>query len=423
MENSSEAALRNIFDQYSQPENRITHALLTALDQDRALLRSFLRDVLQVKPPRAPEKLSLLEQRYPGEEEAAEAELERRGIPDGWIFDDEGWCILIETKVLAALRTSQIESHLRTAERRGFRTITAVAISPRFATALPERTVGLEWRRIYAWLRKNDESIWARTVAEYLEIAEAKLIEGQQLKEGTLTMFAGFPFGKDHPYTYLEGKRLLGLARNELKGRRRLRAELGMNPNVPGRSAITGKAADAVWDFLSLSDAPDAANFTKYPHLTLGVLRTGVEAMVTVPNSINTTMRRNLRSLGSTGFRELTATIIRNLEPLLTGHQGVVPWFRGVQRRYPSQRSMPHLDARIEFDLRTAVPGSGGPKAQPLWLTAAYEAFLSKAGANYQMQMGVIFSPDRCAAMKSPAALDLIEAAWKACKPLVELSR
>jgi len=36
--------LRNLFDQYSQPENRFTHALLTALNEDRKLLNAFLRE-------------------------------------------------------------------------------------------------------------------------------------------------------------------------------------------------------------------------------------------------------------------------------------------------------------------------------------------------------------------------------------------
>ena len=58
--------LRNIFDQYSQPENRVTHALMTALDQDRRLLSLFLRELLEVEPPGQPETLSVLEQGYPG---------------------------------------------------------------------------------------------------------------------------------------------------------------------------------------------------------------------------------------------------------------------------------------------------------------------------------------------------------------------
>src|SRR6187401_1697200 len=94
------APMRNIFDQYSSAENRVTHALMTALHEDRKLLGSFLRQVVGVAPPTDPRNLSLLEQQYPEEQEVSEAEAERRGIPDGWIFDDNGWCTVIESKVL-----------------------------------------------------------------------------------------------------------------------------------------------------------------------------------------------------------------------------------------------------------------------------------------------------------------------------------
>jgi hypothetical protein len=98
--------------------------------------------------------------------------------------------------------------------------------------------------------------------AGYLEVAEAKLIDSEQFVEGTLTQFSGFPFGRDHPFTYLEGKRVLGLAMNELSGRRDLKAQLGMNPKASGRGAITGSGGDAVWDFLSLTRGAKAEDFT-----------------------------------------------------------------------------------------------------------------------------------------------------------------
>jgi hypothetical protein len=154
--------LRNIFDQYSQPENRVTHALMTAINEDRKLLGLFLRELVKVKAPVDPRNLSVLEQQYPGEEEPSEGDLERRGIPDGWIFDDEGWCVFIETKVITKLGADQIIRHRRTAERRGFQSIVAVAIAPIFPASLPAGTVMLAWRTVYAWLRQhNAESVWA----------------------------------------------------------------------------------------------------------------------------------------------------------------------------------------------------------------------------------------------------------------------
>lgn len=416
--------MRNIFDQYRQPENRITHALMTALQEDRKLLKLFLRELVGVTPPCQPDKLTVLEQQYPDEDEPSEDELERRGIPDGWIFDGDGWCVFIESKVIAKISIDQINRHRRTAEHRGFNRITAVAIAPRLPSILPADTVLLEWRNIYAWLRRHaSNSAWAARTAEYLEIAEAKLIDSEQFVEGSLTMFSGFPFGHDHPFTYLDGKRVLELAMEDLRRRRDLREKLRMNPKAPGRSAITGRRGDAVWDFLSLTRPGEAETFTNYPHLTLSVLAQAVEAMVTVPNAVNSTMRRNLVELGEAGFQSLTTEIVKNLKPMLRKCPDAAPWGRGIQRRYPSQRATPFIDARIDFDLRTAVPQSGSPKEQPRWLSAAYSSFVHKAGSNYQMQMGVLFRYDRCSQIQKPDALDLIAEAWIACKPLIDLAR
>jgi hypothetical protein len=61
--------LRNIFDQYVQSENRVTHALMTALQEDRKLLGLFLRELVGVKPPCRASELTVIEQQYPDEQE------------------------------------------------------------------------------------------------------------------------------------------------------------------------------------------------------------------------------------------------------------------------------------------------------------------------------------------------------------------
>jgi len=397
---------------------------MTAINKDRKLLRLFLCELVKVKAPIDPSKLSVLEQQYPGDEAPDEKDIERRGIPDGWIFDEKGWCVFIETKVIAKLGADQINRHRHTAERRGFQDITAVTISPNVPASLPAGTVPLEWRSVYAWLRRHSsDSMWAAAAADYLEIAEANLIGTEQFVEGTLTMFSGFHFGPDHPFSYLEGKRVLRLAMNELRSHKELVDGLGMKGKALGRAAITGRQGDAVWDFLSLSAATEEANFTKYPHLTLGILSQAVEAMVTVPHAVNNVMRRNLIKLGEAGFRALAKDIVSDLKPLLRDCEGATPWFRGVQRRYPSQRATPFVDARIEFDLRTAIPSGGPPKTQPRWLSAAYGSFVNKESSNYQIQIGVMFRYDRCPELRDADAIDLIASAWLACKSLVDLAR
>ena len=195
-----------------------------------------------------------------------------------------------------------------------------------------------------------------------------------------------------------------------------------MDPAADGRPAIKGRQEDRVWDFLSLSGTSDGDTFTRHPHLTLGLGAQTVEAMVTVPNAVNSTMRSNIVRLGLDGFRDLAREVLQTLAPLLRNHPGAKPWFRGVQRRYSSQRAKPHLDAAIEFDLRTAIPSSGLLKLQPRWLDAAYGSFVDKQGANYQIQMGVLFRYEHCPELPESDAAAMVEAAWLGCKPLVDLA-
>ena len=176
-------------------------------------------------------------------------------------------------------------------------------------------------------------------------------------------------------------------------------------------------------DFLSLAPSGDGAAFTRHPHLTLGIDSRAVEAMVTVPNAVNTAMRRNLIALEEEGFQDIIEKVVARMNPLLLAHKGATPLFRGIQRRYPTQRSAPFIDAKIEFDLRTAFDAGGPPKTQTKWLSAAYGAFVEKEGSNYQIQIGVIFRYGDCPEVWDEDAADLVAAAWLACKPLVDLAR
>lgn len=58
--------MRNIFDQYTQPENRVTHALMCALHHDPTLLHAFLRDIAQFNPSGRSSAVAISEQIYPG---------------------------------------------------------------------------------------------------------------------------------------------------------------------------------------------------------------------------------------------------------------------------------------------------------------------------------------------------------------------
>ena len=418
--------MRNIFDQYSQPENRVTHALMTALHQDRVLLDSFLRDMLKLMAPVAASKLSVLSQRSPTNSKQLsdlEASDERKGIPDGWIYSEVAkWCIFIEVKVTAPFSPDQIKRHRRAAEGQEFQKITGVVIAAIKLNFENGGTKILEWRNVYAWLcLHRKERPWAEHTAQYLEIIETQLLESGILKEGALTKFDGIPFSLETPYEYHNAKRILNLACEELRKREQLENSIGMVSDELGRGKITGGKENSVWDYLSLWPSSESKSFNNFPHLTLGIGSENVSVMLTMPDKAQTQFRNAIKNIGLVGFKKVIENITSELAPLCLNKNSGVPWFSGYQRHGSSQYKTDILDGKIEFDLRTVV-GSGPIKKQELWLDTAYECVVQKKG-NFAFQIGVIFPYKSCHELKSEKAIDLIVQAWLGCKPLIELLR
>jgi hypothetical protein len=416
--------MRNLFDQYNHPENRLTHSLVSSLANDPLLLSKFIRWATGLKSPSS--QLTVVEQTLPGEEEPGdEEEAERRGLPDGWIFDGKGWCLIIESKIESPLTRDQIERHRRTAERRGFTNVHLLALVsdlPKSATLNRMLSVR-KWAQLYCWLRQERKSEWAVRLASYMEILEQKMVRDNYLREGTLTVFSGIPFGTEEPYNYFEAKRLLRLAMDELRKRGDLKKQLRMDSESKGRSAITGRAGTRIWDFLRLTQAKDAVSFTEFPHLTLSIQQELLLAIVTVPHGIRGEFRRNLLAGGYDSFCSVFRTVLDNLNKSLKGVDGAAPWAEIIQRRYPTQREQPIIDARLQFDLRTAFERhkavGNSVKQQKQWLEATYEA-LAEKNSNLQLGVGAIFRYDRCPDVQTPKILDRVAAVWLGCKPLIE---
>lgn len=413
--------MRNVFNQYTQPENQLTHALACALAEDDRLLRRFVRWATGKAAPAS--RLRIVEQQRPGEESGPEEGA--RGIPDAWIFNDEGWALLVESKIAAPLSAAQLRRHRATAIRRGFGeplllALTAGGRIPRLESHVQCR----KWTDLYQWLRQQgSRSSWAARCSAYMEILEADLIERGYLREGAMTTFSGIPFGPDEPYNYLEAKRLLKLALAELRGSVRLERELGIDLSAPGRGAITGREQSSVWDFLRLHTAAHASVFTKFPHFTLAIESDRALAIVTVPHGIQSQFRRRLVELGQEGFKGLFRMIDSKLRIALKGDKGAVPIVIVVQRRYPTQRSAAIVDAKIEFDLRTAIPTTGRDaksrvKVQPQWLDATFQA-ISKKSSNLQVAIGAAFPFGRSSSVRDKDFTQRVSDAWLACEPLL----
>jgi hypothetical protein len=240
--------MRNLFDQYSQNENRLTHALVSTLGTDKRLLRRFV-DWVTHDASFLGRGIEIDEQQLPGEESTGdEREAERRGIPDAWIYDDKPNALVIESKINCRLSSDQLAGHVRTARRRDFARVKVLALvlNRRDVRGIHGSVKIVEWSELYSWFSRMDKTTGIQQFVEYMEILEQKLVADESLTNGKLTVFSGVDFDRETPYTYKKARRLMKLLTEELRTRSDLRRKLRMDSGGPGRPAITGREGSGV---------------------------------------------------------------------------------------------------------------------------------------------------------------------------------
>jgi hypothetical protein len=255
-------------------------------------------------------------------------------------------------------------------------------------------------------------------LVDYFEVFEARMVAADYSIRGTITMFDGLRFDDVNPYNHRDAKRVIKLLGDQLQRRRDL-VRIGADPKGKRRSALTGRGSDPVWDFIPLRSARGAKNFTDNPHLTITMNPEGAGATITVPNGVRGGFRSRLTEVGPEGFRALMARLEKGTRSVRRRSKGSAVKAYVVQRHYPSQRSIPVVDARLQVDLRTLTPGSdGGVKYQPEWIEAMY-GVLQQKRSNIQFGVGVEFSY-ACPVVRSAKAADLFAEAWVGLAPLLE---
>lgn len=413
--------MRNIFDQYSQPENRLTHALACCLNEDRELLRRFTEWITERKIPKH-STLRLYEQHVPGEPQLnSEEEIERRGLPDLWIDDDTTRPLLIECKVQARVSGDQLRRHRHTARRNGFEPDLVVIVPGGRNASLPSDVTLKSWPEVFSWFRhRTDISGWAGKMVEYMQVMEAKMTAEEYLRDGALTRFDGIPFDAEHPYTYLEAKRVLRQLMEELSRRNDL-FRAGVDTRTKRRAAITGSQANDVWDYLAPRRFRGASNFTTYPHFVVSIHLMATHANVVVPNGVRGGLRRRMAELGEDGFVNMIADLASRLQrTAMRGAEGAYPRAYIVQRRYLSRRGPVVEDAKLDFDMRTAADRTGrGVRPQPEWAQMLFHAIANKH-SNMQFALGATYSHAGGALRSARDALDQIAHAWIATAPIID---
>ncbi|MBK6005948.1 hypothetical protein JJB11_07555 [Ramlibacter ginsenosidimutans] len=378
--------MRNVFDQYEQIENRVTHALGTALHESHKFLEAFCRGVEHPLPLHAKVRVAI--QHRPGvHAQLSEEEALRRGLPDLWIDDGADWALVIECKIQHSISLPQLRAHER--EARQYENSKVILISPERA---PESVSSvfkcILWTEVYEWAKALARDPWAEKLVSYLEVVEKKLVDEEKGLNGALTTFTGIPFSAEEPYSYMEAKRLLRLLMDGLRDRSDLHRVLGVNLRRKGRGSIKGKVSFSVWDMLPL--AGDDENFTRAPHLTVGIRSTEAVAQLTIPDRVSQPTRRLLIGADVTDFEAGLNEFVRSVRRVLQRDSGAKPYVEVVQRHWPRGRAAPSTyDAEIVFDPRT-IRGDGKIIQQFEWIQAAFDAMQSRK-ANLQLAVGVRF--------------------------------
>ena len=416
--------MRNIFDQYSQPENRLTHALASVLHQDDRLLKSFLAE-FGPKRRSSVKGLKVIEQSLPGRPEVEDDERESQGLPDALIYDEEGWALIIESKVMDSLKKNQLRRHRRTVERCGFEGPHGLAITVREPSFALDGWRVVTWKDIYNWASSHKrDAQWAGFLVDYFNVAESRMAASEYLKEGTITEFSGIDFD---PFTYLEGKRVLRLLSEKLRANAAFIRDMRLDAETK-RSSITDQAR--LWDFISFT-SPDGSSpkFDKYPHCTISVGPDDAEAMITFPQGMPAALRGATHGSSAEEFCERLAATSEAVIKALGKLKHFRPIVRIQQRRYKSQSAIPVRDAISEFDLRTIYAGFDPVMERPVkqqaqWAEMTYELLANKR-SNMQFQIGVNFDYARANELAHRDADKQFVAAFKALRsfaaPVIEL--
>lgn len=415
--------MRNIFDQYSKPENRLTHAIVCCLHEDDALKRDFVEWLIGRPVPEG--RLHIVEQSLPGQPSEDEDGV-KNSLPDAWIHSDNGWSVLIESKIKDPINVDQLKSHQSMARKRGYDAAMVCLISAKpTTTELPANVVHRLWPEVYEWLHiRQRQSEWARRIVDYMEVLEAKLIANEYLKEGSLTTFTGIHFDDEHPYSPREAKRLLKLAMHEIRSSDRLRT-IGVDASLPGRGGIKESALE-IWDFVRLQRSRDDQDFAAWPHFTLGLRPNEILAVLILPNKWldKSANRGRLIDLGLDGFRGVITETTKRLLSSVGTSPSARPWILLQQRRWAHGRSAPPVaDALVEFDPTTSLAsppptGTNSVKSQPQWLDAVFQA-IDRKNSNIEMCIGGRFLHE-CKAVRSREFPELVIDAWSACRPLLD---
>ncbi|MFB0518300.1 MAG: hypothetical protein ACETWC_03350, partial [Acidobacteriota bacterium] len=214
-----ETKVPNIFNQYFQPENRVTNALLQVLSIDINLLRGFVKEVMKIDVSLSRSvKLSTLKEPYDKYDRKNLPIIgnESLTIPDAFIYDEENNLnIFIESKLDTTLYYAQLKNHCRGHYLKGFNNFLIcistdkeqpVVINDILKEAKNCKVIWLPWKTVYHWVCEIlDDNICKNN---YLNNYLCTQLKGYLEMHENTSDFTGINFQKDI-YNYPQAKSFL----------------------------------------------------------------------------------------------------------------------------------------------------------------------------------------------------------------------
>ena len=335
--------LHPLYDQYSNQENRLTHALLHSIGSSEWLLCRFLKYIIGYEISLTGETYEISTQKTPfsyGDENQEDIE----SIPDAWIVDENSRLgIVIEVKDRKnSLSLSQLRSHAN--KVKNYKYPYLLVITPDLK--LPKKITDLEqkenerlhivwrsWDEIYRWLiNLNIPKSSQRTKDQFLVTSMREYLERRREVLGFQGIY--FPSG----FNVLEAKAILNAEMEELKSNV---TELYKNLDKR-RPAITTFSQESVWDCFGSEEG-----FTADLHLTLGMHEKSHHIALTVPNSAKKAWSRLKKVFSDEANQEQLFSILKSLR------NEVPHLFIEFNQRHFVARKFGVSDGYMEFDIDT----------------------------------------------------------------------
>ena len=407
-----------LYDQYSNEENRLTHALLHTIGSSEYIFTEFIRNIVGIKSFYKSGIFEISTQKKPkgyGDKDKKPDQI--KSVPDAWIINEKNdFGIAIEVKGKKnSLRIGQLKSHSKLVNKYKNSFILSITPDnnlPKIVSDLKQDSemnvvpIWTPWGDIYRLFKtlfmntsnKNaKDSFLLKSILEYLE--------GRMDVLG----FQGIPFNKDNGYDNRIAKEILKNEMDELQPY----VEGIYEELVKRRPAITLLKKSGVWDCFG-----NAKGFTNDLHITLGISEESHNIALVVPNSSKNAWKRLKEIFSTEAYQDELISILANLRK-------TVPciYAEFVQRHFIARKHGVE-DGKLFFNLDVIGKSFSNKKSiakiSSIWFPAFQEAIINKKNLNGQVAFITKYFYKNTKGIDQTKFLETVKATLKNYKPLYD---